>query len=517
MALNPEVPHLDKRLATFDERMIEYETTTLDNQGDVYSVFTPVQKRLIVLMASTAALLSPLSSNIYLPALNTIAADFNVSNSQINLTVTSYLIFQALSPMLVAGWSDNAGRRPAYIACFTLYMGANAALIMQNSYVALLILRCFQSAGSSAMVALCQGVVADVATAADRGTYVAYASVSTILGPTVSPILGGLLSQYFGWRAIFWFLAVFAALVFALLLVFLPETCHKIVGNGSIPPATPMHTSLFGWLQEKRRLGRESKGVEVKRELTTLHHSGGFPNPLATLAVLSQKKALLLMSFVGVIFGVHYLILSAIPSQYSDLYGLDEINLGLVYIPYGFGSTLSAFTTGRLANWNYKRHATRLSFPISVDKHINLARFPIERARLEIALPILYASSVLIALYGWSLSRHVHISGLLVLLFAIGYSVYALYQITSLLIIDLFPGNAATATAANNLIRCFFAAASAACTVPLVESLGLGWAYASAGLVAVSASALLWALILWGPGWRREAALDEELKAVFPT
>ncbi|KAI4174128.1 MAG: hypothetical protein LQ346_008281 [Caloplaca aetnensis] len=211
-------------------------------------------------MASTAALFSPLSSNIYLPALDSTAADFNVSNSQINLTVTSHL---ALSPMLIAGWSDNAGRRPAYIACFTLYMGANAALIMQNGYMALLIFQCFQIAGSSAMVALCQGVVADVATAADRG------------------------------------------------------------------------------------------------------------------------------------------------------------------------------------------------------------------------------------------------------------SVYALYQITSLLIIDLFPKNPATATAANNLIRCSFAAASAACAVPLVEWLGVGWAYASAGLIAMFASALLWVLILWGPCWRREAALDEELNAGF--
>ena len=59
---------------------------------DVHSVFSPLQKRLIVLTASTAALLSPLSSNIYLPALNLIASDLHVSNSLINLTVTSYLV-----------------------------------------------------------------------------------------------------------------------------------------------------------------------------------------------------------------------------------------------------------------------------------------------------------------------------------------------------------------------------------------------------------------------------------------
>lgn len=59
---------------------------------DVHSVFHPLQRKLIVLTASTAALLSPLSSNIYLPALNLIATDLHVSDSQINLTVTSYLV-----------------------------------------------------------------------------------------------------------------------------------------------------------------------------------------------------------------------------------------------------------------------------------------------------------------------------------------------------------------------------------------------------------------------------------------
>lgn len=59
---------------------------------EVHSVFNPIQKKLIVLTASTAALLSPLASNIYLPALNLIAADMHVSDSQINFTVTSYLV-----------------------------------------------------------------------------------------------------------------------------------------------------------------------------------------------------------------------------------------------------------------------------------------------------------------------------------------------------------------------------------------------------------------------------------------
>jgi hypothetical protein len=57
-----------------------------------YSVFTPTQKRLIILTAALASSFSPLSANIYYPALNSIAKDLRVSPSQINLTITTYMV-----------------------------------------------------------------------------------------------------------------------------------------------------------------------------------------------------------------------------------------------------------------------------------------------------------------------------------------------------------------------------------------------------------------------------------------
>lgn len=71
-----------------EEPPVERQFTT----GEVYSVFTVNQKRSIILTVSMAAFFSPLSSSIYYPSLPTIALDLHVSNSQINLTVTTYLI-----------------------------------------------------------------------------------------------------------------------------------------------------------------------------------------------------------------------------------------------------------------------------------------------------------------------------------------------------------------------------------------------------------------------------------------
>lgn len=82
----------DKEISNIEELLLEPTTPIVDIPDDVHSVFNPFQKKLIVLTASTAALFSPLSSNIYLPALNLLASDMQVSNSKINLTVTSYLV-----------------------------------------------------------------------------------------------------------------------------------------------------------------------------------------------------------------------------------------------------------------------------------------------------------------------------------------------------------------------------------------------------------------------------------------
>jgi len=77
-----------------------------------------------------------------------------------------------------------------------------------------------QSGGSSGTVALANAIVADVATSAERGIYIGITSLTGILAPSLGPILGGILSQYAGWKWIFWFLAIFAATFFIPMLLF---------------------------------------------------------------------------------------------------------------------------------------------------------------------------------------------------------------------------------------------------------------------------------------------------------
>lgn len=68
---------------------------TAETQGAVapqFSAFTSISKYLITIMASIASLISPMSSNIYLTALNPIAEDLHVTDSMVNFTITTYMV-----------------------------------------------------------------------------------------------------------------------------------------------------------------------------------------------------------------------------------------------------------------------------------------------------------------------------------------------------------------------------------------------------------------------------------------
>ena len=105
-------------------------------------------------------------------------------------------IFQGLAPSVIGNLADSAGRRPAYTVCFIIYIGANVGLALQNQYAALFVLRCLQSSGSSGTIALSSGVVSDIATASERGKYLGFTTAGSLLGPSIGPVVGGVLVRY---------------------------------------------------------------------------------------------------------------------------------------------------------------------------------------------------------------------------------------------------------------------------------------------------------------------------------
>lgn len=201
--------------------------TGQDAQED-YSVFTPKTKIFVICMTVFSTIFSPLSSFIYLPAITPIARDYHRSIADINLTVTLYQVMQALAPLFFGDLSDQIGRRPVYMITFAIYVAANIGLALQNNYVALMVLRAMQSTGSSATVAIGSAVVGDLTTSAERGGYIAGVQASIQFAPALAPVLGGILTQYLGWRSTFWFLVIGSGVFLITYLPLVPEVGWKL-------------------------------------------------------------------------------------------------------------------------------------------------------------------------------------------------------------------------------------------------------------------------------------------------
>ncbi|KAI1089799.1 MFS general substrate transporter [Rostrohypoxylon terebratum] len=472
-----------------------------------FTVYRPWQKRLIVLSAAFSALFASWTAQIYLPALNIAADDLHVSITRINLTVTSYMILQGVTPIFIGGFADTAGRRPAYLACFVLYIVANVGLAKSDSYGSLLGLRCFQSATISATQALCQGVVADIATSAERGQYTAFIAVPITLGPSLGPVIGGAIAEYLGWRSIFWFLAACAAVNLLFLLFFFPETCRKVVGNGSILPRRRNQTVLQlirNRRQKKVASDCESNTPASAENIEPPKINFAWSKFVTSLVLLCEKELSLLFMYGGFVYAGVYAVATAVPTLFSDIYGFDGFKVGLIYLPMAVGSIFSVALVGKGMNWNYRRHARKLGLEVDRDRQMDLSDFPIEQARIEVAIPPLVLSMVIITAWGWALESEVSIAIICVLVFLLGLGLVSTTSVFSALIADVRPGKTGAASAANNIIKFLLGAAMAAAIDPLIQAVNPGKAYSIIAVLYVAFSPCLYLVVKRGMRWRKE-------------
>jgi multidrug resistance protein len=490
--------------------------------GPPHSAFSPGKRKFIVFMAAFAGFFSPLSANIYFPALNTLSKDLHVSSSLINLTLTSYMIFQGLAPTFFGDLADMAGRRPAYLIGFVIYIAANIGIACQNSYAALFVLRCLQSTGSSSTIALASGVVADVSTSAERGMYMGLVTLGPMVGPAFGPVLGGLLSQFLGWRAIFWFLAILAVSFMVPFLIAFPETARNVVGDGSIPPQG-WNMSLLNWLAVRKT---EKTNADSGLERTTTRSSQKaaqaalsskrqlrWPNPLSTLRVICEKDVGLLLFYNSIIYTAFYDVTASTPYLLSKIYHFNDLQIGLSFLPFGVGCLIAPLINGKLLDWNYRRTARKCGFKIDKKRGDTLTgAFPIERARFEVAAPMILIGDAAVLAYGWVMQAETSLAVPLVLQFIMGLCLNGGFQAMSVVLVDMYPQQPSTATAANNLCRCLMGAAGTGIIIQMVEGMGRGWCFTFVSGVVLLCSPILWVLIKWGPGWRDERRAREGVR-----
>nr|ULT85507.1 MFS transporter [Wicklowia aquatica] len=477
-----------------------------------YTVFSHRVKIFIIIMSATSSLFSPVSSMIYLPALDVLADFYHVSVGRINLSVTTYMILQGLAPMFFGDMADQMGRRPVYILTLCIYIAANIALALQSKYAALLVLRALQSTGSSGTIALGNAVMADIATPAERSGYISYVQAGMMVGPAIAPTIGGILTQFLNWRALFWFLVIASGVYLLIYIPFLPETCRKVVGNGSIPPQG-WNRTVWNYVEDRRnrREGEGDSTDEIERqqqrhELAAKRHLA-IPNPLKALLIIVEKDVALIMLFTSLMVTGFYMIMVPIPSAFEEAYKFNQVQIGLCYIPFSVGSAIGTVAAGKFLDWNFRRVALRIGHPLHLRRGDDLRHFPVEKVRLQVLwIPALVGGACMIA-WGWVLAAQTSLAAPLVILFIGGGTISGTMAMQQALLIDLYPQSPATVTAALNVCRCLLSAGGTSVIQYMIDAMGLGWCYTFVGLVLIACTPLSAVVVKWGPGWREERFL----------
>lgn len=478
-----------------------------------YTAFNKAQKRLITTILTSTMLASPLTATIYLPLLPLLATHFHVSIQAINLTITLYIVFQAISPLLFATASDSFGRRPILLLTYAVYTVASLALALnKRSYAALLVLRAVQSLGASAVLAIAYGVIADVCPPAERGGMQGPTMGAANLAVCLGPVIGGLVALGSGgYQWVFWALVIFGGIVLLFVGLGLPETARNIVGNGNVE-ATGWGKSWWSLLRGRAmkkgnfpEMQNSSEAVGEKHEDSGKKAKFKMANPMAAIRILFWKDTALVLWMAGSPYAVWYAVQASIPTIYRDIYHFNELQIGLSYLTGGFGTVSGGYLNGKLMDWNYKATARSIGHTIDKISGDDMKRFPIERARARGSYYLLFIYTIALAGYGWSVQARAHEAVPLILQYVLAALCTSFQQTFNALLVDIFPASPSTAAASGNITKCALSAILVAVLQPLVNVMGRGWFFTlltvlsgGGGLVAD------WLVKNKRMGWRRE-------------
>lgn len=186
---------------------------------------TPTQtlsdRRMALLLAAMSAIM-PFSIDAYLPAVTEMAAALSVGEADIQTNLSLFLVGQSLGVLIGGAWSDWSGRRTVALSGLLLYCLASLGLALLGSLEQFLLLRLAQAFGAGMVAVISGAVVRDLYEGRQAAQMFALIGVIMMAAPLLAPIIGWLMLQIGGWRAVFVFLLLYAASVWWLQWRFLP-------------------------------------------------------------------------------------------------------------------------------------------------------------------------------------------------------------------------------------------------------------------------------------------------------
>ncbi|KAF9890801.1 hypothetical protein FE257_005371 [Aspergillus nanangensis] len=412
----------------------------------------PTRKKwLITFIAALETFIVTLVSSAYSGAITQIKTQFHVPTETATLGVSLYVLGFALGPLIWAPCSELFGRQVVFIGTYGFLTVFCAASVAAQNMHTLLVLRFLAGAFGSSPFANSGGVIADMFSARERGLALTAFVSAPLLGPIVGPIAGGFLGMEAGWRWVMGLLAILCALLWVLGAVLKPETYAPVL----LRRRAETLTSLTG------RVHRSQWDVDQGRVSLQAAMKRAFSRPLRMLFI--EPIVLLLSVYLAIVYGTLYLLFGAFPIVYQVHRGWNQ---GVAALPFlgVLGGMMLAILYAVVDHRRYVALSKRLG------------GYAPPEARLP---PCMVASVALtggLFWFAWTNSPSTHWLVSVAAGVPFGFGMILVFFSVLNYLIDSYTIFAASALAANTVLRSLFGFAFPLFTTYMFEGLGLHWA-----------------------------------------
>ncbi|MBK6300141.1 MAG: multidrug effflux MFS transporter [Actinomycetales bacterium] len=263
----------------------------------------------IVVLLAALTMLGPFTVDTIFPGFPAVQREFTVDAVATQQIVSVYLFTFAVMSLLHGPLSDALGRRPVIVGGLAMFTVTSVLCALAPSMTWLLVGRALQGVFAGGGMIVGRTVVRDVFSGHPAQRAMSQMSMIFGVAPALAPIVGGWLLGWSSWRSIFWFLAIFAVVVLAAVMLLLPET-H--------PPTrrTPLSTRAL-----------VSAVIDASKDA-------------------SVRRLLLVSSFN---FAALFTYISAAPAFIVDHLHLGPGDFGWLFVPVVTMMIVGSWLTGRLA------------------------------------------------------------------------------------------------------------------------------------------------------------------------
>jgi DHA1 family bicyclomycin/chloramphenicol resistance-like MFS transporter len=184
----------------------------------------PTPSTAFAVALAAISFIGPLSIHLFLPALPLVKDGFGISDGLAQFTFSLTLFTMAGTTLVYGALSDRYGRRPVLLSGLILFLIGNGLAVMAPTVALFIFGRFIQAIGAGCGVALARAIARDAYGPDKLVKAIAYLTMAYTLGPMISPPVGGILVDSFGWRSIFWFALASGGVIFLSAYIILYET-----------------------------------------------------------------------------------------------------------------------------------------------------------------------------------------------------------------------------------------------------------------------------------------------------